>query len=106
VKIFKIKDMHMGWFAGNFEPTAYKTEKFEACHRIHLKGEVWDRHTHKIGTEINLLVKGKMKMCGSILETGDIFIVMPGEISDPEFLEDCEIVCIKTPSIPGDKYAV
>ena len=101
-----MKDMKSGWFAGDFNPTAFKTKDFEACYRIHPKGEIWDRHTHKIGTEINLLIQGKMTMCGEDLKTGDIFIVYPGEISDPVFHEDCEVVCIKTPSIPGDKYIV
>jgi len=106
MKKFRLEDMKSGWFAGNFLPTAFKTKDFEACYRIHLKGEVWDKHTHKIGTEINLLVKGKMKMCGHVLNSGDIFVVFPWELSDPVFFEDCEIVCIKTPSVPGDKYVL
>ena len=106
MKKFRLEDMKSGWFAGNFEPTAYNSKEFEACYRIHPKGEIWDRHTHKIGTEINLLIKGRMRMCGEDLKTGDIFIVYPGEVSDPVFYEDCEIVCIKTPSVPGDKYII
>jgi hypothetical protein len=39
------------------------------------------------------------------LEAGDIFILEPFEIADPEFLEDCEIVCVKTPS-KNDKISV
>ena len=45
-------------------------------------------------------------MCGEDLKAGDVFIVYPGEIADPVFHEDCKVVCIKTPSIPGDKYVV
>tara|TARA_A100001515_G_C4583288_1_gene213655 strand:- start:755 stop:1075 length:321 start_codon:yes stop_codon:yes gene_type:complete len=106
MKKFRIEDMKSGWFVGNFEPTAFKSEDFEVCYRVHPKGEHWQRHTHKIGTEINLLIKGQMKMCNEELQSGDIFIVYPGEISDPIFLEDCEIVCIKSPSVPDDKYEV
>ena len=40
------------------------------------------------------------------MEAGDIFILEPFEIADPEFLEDCDLVIIKTPSLPGDKYPI
>ena len=55
-----MKEMKGGWFIGNFEPTAYKTEQFEVCYKHHTKGEKWDAHYHKAGTEINYLVSGKM----------------------------------------------
>jgi hypothetical protein len=35
---------------------------------------------------------------------GDIFVLEPYEIADPQFLEDCVVLCVKIPSIPGDKY--
>ena len=41
-----------------------------------------------------------------ILKSGDIFIIYPYEVADPIFLEDCEVLCIKTPSIPSDKYTI
>ncbi len=28
----------------------------------------------------------------------------PYEVADPIFLEDCEVLVIKTPSVPGDKF--
>ena len=39
------------------------------------------------------------------LKTGDIFTLNPFEIADPEFLEDTEIICVKTPSI-NDKVTI
>ena len=45
-------------------------------------------HYHTKTTEINLVVKGKMKFNNVVLEKEDIFIVEPWQISDPEFLED------------------
>jgi quercetin dioxygenase-like cupin family protein len=106
MKIFKMKDMIGGWFVGNFEPSAFKTENFEVCYKKHPKNDVWDRHYHKEATEINYLVKGKIKFQNKILESGDIFVVYPWEISDPEFLEDTEVVIVKTPSVIGDKYNI
>ena len=40
------------------------------------------------------------------LNEGDIFIFNPYEIADPIFLEDCTVLIIKTPSVPGDKYVI
>lgn len=104
MELFKKDDMIGGWFMGDFEPTAYRTSACEVCYKVHKKGEEWPTHYHKLGTEINLLVRGRMKIHGVILEGGDIFVIKPYEVADPEFLEDCEVVVVKTPSIPGDKY--
>lgn len=104
--ILKGKDMIGGWFVGDFEPTAYKTKDFEVSYKTHYQGEVWDNHYHKVATEINYLIRGKMKLSGTTLEEGDIFTLHPGEIAVPEFLTDCELVVVKTPSIKGDKYII
>lgn len=104
--ILKLKDMIGGWFVGDFEPTAYKTKDFEVSYKVHPKGEVWDKHYHKVATEINYLVRGEMILSGTPLKEGDIFILHPEEVAEPEFLTDCEIVCVKTASVKGDKYIV
>ena len=106
MKIFKLNDMKGGWFVGNFNPTAFNTLDFEACYKVYPKGDIWDCHYHKEGTEINLLIKGKMKIQDQILKSGDIFIIPPYEIADPEFISDCEIVILKTPSNKKDKYVI
>jgi quercetin dioxygenase-like cupin family protein len=104
--IKRLTDFNGGWFVGDFEPSLLKTHHFEVCYKFHKQGELWPVHTHKVATEINYLARGTMIIQGRILETGDIFILRPGEVSDPKFLTDCEVVIIKTPSIPGDKYEV
>ena len=96
--------MKGGWFVGDFKPTAFKTDEFEVCYKHHIKGEIWDTHYHKVGTEINYLINGKMTIQNTELNEGDIFILRPYEIADPIFLEDCTVLIIKTPSIPTDKY--
>lgn len=105
MKIDSIDDMIGGWFVGNFEPTAYKTSEFEVSYKVHPKGQEWDVHYHTDVTEVNLIVRGKMKIQGKILEKGDIFTLLPYEIADPEFIKDTEIVCVKTPS-KNDKISV
>ena len=106
MELFRIEDMKAGWFIGNFEPTAYKTEDFEVCYKKHTKGEKWETHYHKEGTEINYLIEGTMMIQGKKLVSGDIFIIRPFEIADPEFIEDCTLVIVKTPSKTNDKYII
>ena len=106
MKVYDSKEMVRGWFLGNFEPSVYKTEDFEVGLLIHKEGEQWPTHYHKISTEINYLICGKMLLQGQELNSGDIFVIEPYEIADPIFLEDCQIICVKVPSSPSDKYIV
>ena len=104
MKITKLTDYYKGWFVGNFEPSTFKTDQFEVGIVHHKQGEEWPCHYHT-GTEINYLVSGKIRIHEKNLVSGDVFMFEPYEVADPEFLEDCVVVVIKTPSIPGDKYA-
>ena len=106
MKKFDFNKMKGGWFVGNFEPTAYKTQDFEVAYMTHKKGEKWDKHLHKKAIEITLVIKGKIKLGEEIVSQGDIFIIEPEEIVDPTFLEDTEVAVVKTPSIPNDKYSL
>jgi quercetin dioxygenase-like cupin family protein len=102
----RIENMWRGWFIGNFEPSVLKTDQFEVGILLHKKGEIWPAHYHKEATEYNVLLDGSMRIAGELLEPGDIFWFEPGEVADPEFLEDCRICVVKSPSIIGDKYEV
>lgn len=106
MQIYKIDEMKDGWFVGNFKPTSFTSELFEVCYKKHLKGEFWDTHYHEKVHEINLLIKGKMLINDVEINEGDIFVIEPFYVSAPTFLEDCELVIIKTPSIIGDKKIV
>lgn len=99
----KLNTMYRGWFIGNFEPSTHKTKDFEVGYLTHKKGEIWDVHYHKHMKEVNLLVKGKMILNDVELNENDIFVIDKEEIACPIFLEDCYIVVIKIPSVPGDK---
>jgi quercetin dioxygenase-like cupin family protein len=104
MKKYKHSDMLKGWFVGGFQPTAYFTKDFEVGYRIHPAGEK-DDHYHTEVTEINLVTSGKMILQGQTLVAGDIFILEPWEITDPIFLEDTAIICVKTPS-KNDKKTI
>ena len=106
MEIFKINDMKTGWFVGAFKPTTYSTKEAEVAYKVHRKNESYAAHYHKIGTEINYLIRGKMKIQGTELNAGEIFIIRPNEIADPQFLEDCELIVVKVPCVLGDKYEV
>ena len=106
MKLGRIENMVGGWFIGNFEPTAFKTTDYEVSYKVHKKGEIWDIHYHKKAKEINLLIHGRMIIQGKELISGDIFTFDTYEIADPEFLEECEIICVKTTSDTNDKISV
>src|SRR6185369_9797920 len=96
MKIIRSQNWTGGWFVGDFEPSAYKTSGFEVCHKKHPKGEKWPKHYHKIASEINYVISGTMTLQGETFEKGDVFVLEPGEIADPEFLTDVELIVIKT----------
>ena len=98
MKRYRLDDMTRGWFVGAFEPTAYHTTAFEVGYQLHRKGTV-DHHYHPVVKEINLVVSGSMLLHGQQLGPGDIFILEPYEITNPEFIEDTAIVCVKVPSM-------
>lgn len=106
MKKFSYADMKGGWFIGDFEPSAYKTKNFEAAYVKHKKNTPWPKHYHKKGTEITLIIKGKLKINDEIYSEGDILIVYPNEVVDPTFLEDVEFIVVKTVSDVNDKYIV
>ena len=103
---YRIEDFKGGWFIGDFDPTLLKTKDFEVSVKLHPKGEKWDRHYHKEATEYNYVCSGKVKIEDEVYQEGDLFVVEKMYVMDPEFLEDCVIVCVKTPSVIGDKYIV
>ena len=104
--IIKLDTMVKGWFIGDFTPSILRTKDFEIGLLSYPKGTIHEVHTHKIATEYNLITKGSMTLQRQFLTTGDIFIIYPNEVADPIYLEDTEVICIKVPSVPGDKYAV
>lgn len=106
METYRIEEFYRGWFIGNFNPSIHKTDQFEIGLLTHKKDEVWPSHYHKIATEFNLLVSGAMTLNDVQIKPGDIFVISPGEVADPKFLEDCKILVVKTPSIPGDKYEI
>lgn len=106
MKVSNIKSYTNGWFIGDFEPTLLKTPEFEVAHHFYPKGLKSTPHTHKESTEYNYILSGSLMASGKNLGPGDIFIYEPFDVSDVLFLEDTNLIIIKTPSIPHDKYEI
>ena len=117
MKIFNIKDFKDGWVIGNFEPALFRTKDIEiAVHDYpkHTRYDNIDRHYHKVATEYNIILEGKISLDvpemfrdfsrAHILSKGDGWIYKPLERSYVIFLENTKLLIIKTPSVPGDKY--
>ena len=98
--------MFNGWFIGNFEPSVFKNEHFEVAHHRHPAGYKTPLHTHKIAQELTYILNGKLSIRGQILSKGQMFLYEPLEIADAEILEDVELIVVKWPSVPSDKYYV
>ena len=104
MKRFKLSDSGArGWFIGDFDSAVHRTKDFEICYQHNPRGKT-DSHIHKEITEITLVISGRQLCNGELFTAGEICILEPGDISQIEYLEDTEVVTIKTPSIPSDKF--
>ena len=92
-----------GWFIGDFPEAVYRTKDFELNWQTNVRGH-GTNHYHKIITEIQLVTRGRMLVNGTVFEPGDICTLEPGDISQIDYLEETDTVCIKFPSVPDDKY--
>lgn len=99
-----INKMKGGWFVGSFDPTSFYSKEFEVAFKEFKKDEPHTDHYHKVGTEINLIVSGKVEFNGEVFDKGCVVIIEPEEKTSTKFLEDSTIVVVKTPSLPNDKF--
>jgi len=106
MKKYNLSEFRDGWFVGNFTPSILKTKNFEVAILNHFKGQKWPSHYHNEITEYNLLLEGKMIINNIEINKDEIFVLQPKEIARPVFLENCKILCIKVPSIIGDKIEI
>lgn len=104
MKRFRLEDSGArGWFIGDFDGAVYKTKDFEVTYQKNTRSQTAS-HIHKIAYEITLVISGRQICNGQMFEAGDICVLEPGDISQIEYLEETEVVTIKTPSCPSDKH--
>jgi hypothetical protein len=105
MELFKLNDLKGGWFAGNFEPTLYKTSDFEVAVKQYKKDDYEQKHYHKLATEFTVIVYGEVKMNDIKYTAGQIIRIDPGEATDFLVLSDIAITTVlKVPSMAEDKY--
>lgn len=104
VKVSRLEAMTRGWLIGDFTPSILRTSAFEVAYLHHKRGENWPAHVHNLADEYNVLIRGSMMINNEQISQGDIFIIKKGMMTKAMFLEDCELLCIKVPSVPSDKH--
>ena len=106
MKKYNYKDMKLGWFVGDFIPSAFETKDCEVAVKNYNAGDSEENHFHKVATEITLILNGKIKMNEKEFSEGDIIVIEPNEPVKFEAITDVTNVVVKIPSVKGDKYLV
>ena len=104
MKIFKLKDMHSGWFIGNFQPSVFKTNDVEVAIKKYKEGDYENAHYHKLATEYTVIVSGTVKMNNEIYSEGDVIVIEPYESTDFRAMTDVITTVVKLPGANNDKY--
>lgn len=106
MKTYKIDEMTKGWFVGNFEPTAIKSEAAEVAVKTYSAGDIDDAHYHKIATEVTVVLYGNVMFNDQSFSKGDVIVVEPGEVVLFRAITDAANVVVKVPGATNDKYTV
>jgi len=101
-----LSDFTRGWVVGDFKPSLFQSKDVEIGLHYYREGEDHPAHYHREVTEYNVVISGVATVNGATFVASDIFIIEKGEVTEIEFLTDTYILCIKTPSVPGDKVLV
>lgn len=104
VDIYNLENFTRGWFIGDFEPSLLKNSGIELAVMNKKKGVgIDDFHYHENCIEINILIKGKMKINNKLIKENNIFVFNPYVPSVYEYLEDCTFVVFKNKPSNNDK---
>jgi len=101
---FRMEDFTKGWFVGNFNPTLIPSDAVEVAVKYYRAGDHDAKHHHKVGTEVTVIVNGRVRMSGEDFGAGDVIRIPPGQSTDFTALTDATTVVVKMPCVSGDKY--
>jgi quercetin dioxygenase-like cupin family protein len=104
MKVFKLSEMTKGWFVGDFEPAAMRTQAAEVAVKTYTSGSREVRHLHKLAQEVTLILHGMARMNEGRYHAGDIIVIERGEAAEFEAITNVTTVVVKVPSVMGDKY--
>ena len=93
-----------GWFIGDFPEAVVRIKDFEVCYQTNSQDYPTDDHYHKVITEIQLVIRGCLVVNGEEFHAGEICVLEPGEEYRSYYLEPTDVVAVKFPSVPDDKY--
>ena len=88
----------------NFSPSLFECRDLEIAVFKLEKGHQADGHFHKTHTEYNYIIRGQAQIGEKLLGAGDFFIYEPYDKAFVKYLEDTDLLVIKTPSVKNDKY--
>jgi hypothetical protein len=95
-----------GWFIGDFPEAIIRTKDFEVCYQENSQDFPTTDHYHKVITEVQLVIRGCLVVNGVEYRAGDICITEPGDEYRSHYLEPTDVVAVKFPSVPNDKYSL
>ena len=105
MKRFKLSEAGArGWYIGDFPEAVVRTQDFEVCYQTNSQDYEFAPHYHKEITEIQLVVRGCLVVNGEEFRAGDICVLEPGDEYRSHYLEPTDVVAVKFPSRPDDKY--
>lgn len=104
----KLSEMTRGWFVGDFEPSAYRTNDAEAGIRVLEKGYCEQAHYHRSAVKVIAILNGRIRMFNREWTEDDVVVFEPGggDITSIEALQDSQIVVLMLPGIKNDKVYV
>lgn len=107
MKKFQLSDSgDRGWFIGDFPEAVVRTKDFEVCWQVDCQDIPQADHYHKVITEVQLVVRGCLVVNGEEFRPGDICVLEPGEEYRSHYLEPTDVIAVKFPSVPNDKYYI
>jgi len=106
MKIYRLKDFIRGWVVGDFKESIIRTKAFEFAVKNYRKGDKEKKHVHKKADEVSVVISGKFRMNGKILNSGSVIWLKPGQPANFSCLKSGSTAVIKTPSVIGDKYLI
>lgn len=103
-----LKNYESPWIIGAFYPSIIYTKDFEVAIFDFKADTITPVHKHMECIEINVIITGECLVYNNgikhKLKDGDIFSFPKGVYSKCHYLKDTKLLCIKTPSVPGDKH--
>jgi quercetin dioxygenase-like cupin family protein len=106
MRTIPLAEMKLGWFVGDFEPSAHRTSAVEVAVKHYAAGDCEPAHYHRIARELTVVVSGSVRMNGTEYAAGTIVVIEPGEATDFAAVTDAVTAVVKIPGAKDDKFAV